>query len=90
MQHRDGDTIRDVEARSADAVGIDSPFTDRGRFPAHAIKQQLRRDVLNIAGRYVDLKPRQFVRGDSVVVRVKEFRSEVNREIRGHLNEGTR
>ena len=58
VQHRDGDAIGDVEAGSADAVGINSPFADRGRFPAHTIEQQLRRDVLNIAGCYVDLKPR--------------------------------
>ena len=89
VQDGDGNTVRDVETCTADAVGFNAPFTDRGRFPAHGVKKQLGRDVARLTGFDVDLEPRQFLRRNLVVIRVKQFGGEIDGEIRGDFNHCT-
>ncbi len=74
MNHRDGDAVANVEASTADLVGLNTPFADHGGFPSHAVQQQLGRDVLGIASSNVDLNPGQSVGRDAVVVSVVEVR----------------
>ena len=88
MQDGDGDAVGDVESSTADAEGFNAPFANRCCFPSHLVKQELCCDVANVSGVHVHLKPGQFVGRNPVVIRVKQFGTEVDGIVRRHFYDG--
>ncbi len=90
MEYGDGDAVGDVETGSADGIRLNAPFTDGSGFPSHVIEQQLRGDVLHLAGLHVHFNPCEFIRSDAVAVGIVEVREEINSEVRSQFKHGSR
>ena len=90
VKHGDGDAVRDVESGSADAVGLNGPLSNGGRFPAHLVEQQVGGDITDLPCGFIDLYPGERSRINPVVVSIVEIGEEIHGIVSGHFEHGAR